>query len=95
MKGDESYAGARSFFRLQKAVQEVLGYKYVIPTHQGRAAENILFGTILKEGDIIPFNMPFDTTAQHVELNGGEVKECVSDIAYDPQAIDPSKGMLI
>jgi len=92
MKGDESYAGARSFFRLQKAVQEVLGYKYVIPTHQGRAAENILFGTIVKEGDIIPFNMPFDTTAQHVELNGGEVKECVSDIAYDPKVIDPFKG---
>jgi len=64
----------------------------VIPTHQGRAAENILFGTIVKEGDIIPFNMPFDTTAQHVELNGGEVKECVSDIAYDPKVIDPFKG---
>jgi tryptophanase len=92
MKGDESYAGARSFFRLQKAIQEVLGYKYVIPTHQGRAAENILFGTILREGDIIPFNMPFDTTAQHIGLNGGEVKDCVADIAYDPQAIDPFKG---
>ena len=92
MKGDESYAGSKSSKHLNKAVEEVLGFKYVIPTHQGRGAENILFGTIIKEGDRIPFNMPFDTTAGHIKVNGAQCVECAADIAYEPQTIHPFKG---
>jgi tryptophanase len=62
MMGDESYAGARSWFNFTKAVQDIMGFEYVVPTHQGRPAENFLFRTLMKKGDIIPFNMPFDST---------------------------------
>ncbi len=92
MMGDESYAGARSFFRLKEAVEKILGFKYVIPTHQGRAAENYLFRVLIKPGDIIPFNMPFDTTGAHVADKGGTAVECVADVAYDPKAEVPFKG---
>jgi len=92
IKGDEAYAGSRSFQHLQKAVEEVLGFQYVIPTHQGRAAENILFSEVIKEGDVIPFNQAFDTTAAHVRRNGAEDVDCVADVAYDSQAFHPFKG---
>ncbi len=92
MMGDESYAGARSFFRLKEAVEGILGFKYVIPTHQGRAAENYLFRVLIKPGNIIPFNMPFDTTGSHVADKGGTAIECVADVAYDPKAEVPFKG---
>jgi len=92
MKGDEAYACCNNFWNLEKAVKDVLGYNYVVPTHQGRAAENVLFGTLIKKGDIIPFNMPFDTTNAHVEFNGGKAVNCVSDIAYDIQDLHPFKG---
>ena len=77
MMGDESYAGCRSFFNFEKAVQDIFGYKYVVPTHQGRPAESFLFKTLIKEGDIIPFNMPFDSTGDHIRVNGAEAVECV------------------
>lgn len=92
MRGDEAYAGADSFFALKDAVREVLGFDFVIPVHQGRAAENVAFGTLLKKGDIIPFNMPFDTTRAHVFNMGAEPVDCVVDAAFDPASLQPFKG---
>lgn len=92
MRGDEAYAGADSFFVLKDAVREVLGFEFVIPAHQGRAAENVVFGTLLKKGDIIPFNMPFDTTRAHIFNMGAEPVDCVIDEAFDPASLHPFKG---
>lgn len=92
MRGDEAYAGADSFFALKDAVKEVLGFDFVIPTHQGRAAENVAFGTLLKKGDVIPFNMPFDTTRAHIFNMGAEPVDCVVDEAFDPASQNPFKG---
>ncbi|MBO8153432.1 tryptophanase [Thermovirga sp.] len=92
MCGDEAYAGADSFFALKNAVKEVLGFDYVIPTHQGRAAENVIFGTLVKKGDIVPFNMPFDTTRAHIFNNGATPVDCVIDEAFDPESDYPFKG---
>ena len=90
--GDESYAGADSFLRLKEAVAEVLGFPFVIPTHQGRAAENVLFGSLTKAGDCIPINMPFDTTRAHIMNMGAKAVPCVTDIAYDAALEAPFKG---
>jgi tryptophanase len=92
MRGDEAYAGADSFFALKDSVREVLGFEYVIPAHQGRAAENIAFGTLLKKGDIVPFNMPFDTTRAHIFNMGADPVDCVVDDAFDPSSDHPFKG---
>lgn len=92
MLGDESYAGSRNFYNLEKAVQDIIGYKYVIPTHQGRGAEQVLFPILVKAGQYILGNMHFDTTKAHIELAGGKAINLVNDIAYDTATPHPFKG---
>ncbi len=92
MLGDESYAGASSFHKLKSVIQEITGFEYVLPTHQGRAAENVLFSVLVKEGDIVPGNSHFDTTKGHIEFRKAEAIDCTCDIAGDTKAIHPFKG---
>ncbi|HSC27274.1 MAG TPA: beta-eliminating lyase-related protein, partial [Vicinamibacterales bacterium] len=92
MTGDESYAGSRSFARLKEAVRDVLGFEYVLPTHQGRPAEHFLFRTLVKPGQVVPFNAPFDSTEAHVTVAGGTAVACVADIGYQPHLEHPFKG---
>ncbi len=92
MMGDESYAGASSFFRLKEMITKLTGFEYVIPTHQGRAAENVLFSYLVKEGDIIPGNSHFDTTKGHIEGRKAFAADCTIDEARDTQLEIPFKG---
>ncbi|WP_188205602.1 tyrosine phenol-lyase [Alkalibacillus aidingensis] len=92
MVGDEAYAGSKSWYRLQEAVREVYGYKYVLPTHQGRGAENLLSQLKVKDGDYVPGNMYFTTTRAHQELNGGTFVDVIIDEAHDPNAELDFKG---
>lgn len=92
MVGDESYAGASSYFRLKEAILEISGFEYFLPTHQGRAAENVLFSTLVKEGDIVPGNAHFDTTKGHIEFRKARAVDCTVDEAADTTAILPFKG---
>jgi tyrosine phenol-lyase len=92
MMGDEAYAGSRNFYHLEKTVKEIYGYKYLIPTHQGRGAENILSKILIKKGDIIPGNMYFTTTRLHQELAGGKFEDIIIDEAHDPDNEFPFKG---
>lgn len=84
MTGDEAYAGSKSYFNMEKAIQEFYGYKYIIPTHQGRGAENLLSQILIKKGDIVPGNMYFTTTRLHQELAGGTFHDIIIDEAHDP-----------
>ena len=92
MIGDESYAGSRSFEKLKKTVQRITGYKYFLPTHQGRAAENVLFSALVKEGDVVPGNTHFDTTKGHIEFRKAHAIDCTIDEAFDTSIYHPFKG---
>lgn len=92
MVGDESFAGSRSFFRLQDTVRNIFGYPHVIPVHQARAAEHLLFGALVNSGDVVPGNMFFDTTRANVEHRGGRAVDLVIREAFDPYCDHPFKG---
>jgi len=92
MEGDESYAGSRSFDRFRNSVQDIVRYKHVIPTHQGRAAERILFGTACKKGDVVPNNTHFDTTRANVEFVGAEAVDLLIPEGRQPSLQHPFKG---
>ena len=92
MTGDESYAGSASFFRLKEVITSLTGFEYVIPTHQGRAAENVLFSHLVKAGSIVPGNSHFDTTKGHIESRKATAVDCTIDEAKDTQLEIPFKG---
>ncbi len=92
MLGDESYAGASSYFKMKEAIREILGFNHFLPTHQGRAAENVLFSVLVKEGDIVPGNSHFDTTKGHIEFRKAKAVDCTIGEAFDTTLIHPFKG---
>ena len=92
MMGDESYAGSASFFQLKETITKITGFEYVIPTHQGRAAENVLFSHLVKAGDIVPGNSHFDTTKGHIESRKAFAIDCTVDEAKNTQLEVPFKG---
>ncbi|MBI9041890.1 tryptophanase [Lutibacter sp.] len=92
MIGDESYAGSSSFLKLKKTVKKITGFKYFLPTHQGRAAENVLFSALVKEGDVVPGNSHFDTTKGHIEFRKASAIDCTIDEAFDTSVVHPFKG---
>lgn len=92
MLGDEAYAGSKNFYNLEARVQQYYGYKHLVPTHQGRGAENIISKILIKPGDYIPGNMYFTTTRLHQELAGGTFVDVIIDEAHDPMNMHPFKG---
>ena len=92
MVGDESYAGASSFYNMKDSITRITGFDYVLPTHQGRAAENVLFSCLVKEGDVCPGNSHFDTTKGHIESRRAIALDCTIDEAQDTQLEIPFKG---
>ncbi|SDR30206.1 tryptophanase [Natronobacterium texcoconense] len=94
VRGDEAYAGSRSFDELESAVADVMGFDHVVPAHQGRGAENVLYGTLLEDGDVVPNNTHFDTTRAHVANQGADPVDCPVAEAHDPSSMEPFKGNL-
>lgn len=94
MLGDESYAGASSYYKLKSAIKDLLGFDHFLPTHQGRAAENVLFSVLVKEGNVVPGNSHFDTTKGHIEFRKAEAFDCTIDEAFDTTIDHPFKGNL-
>ncbi|MFP4471201.1 MAG: tryptophanase [Bacteroidales bacterium] len=94
MLGDESYAGASSYYKMKAAIREITGFEYFLPTHQGRAAENVLFSTLIKEGDMVPGNSHFDTTKGHIEFRKATAIDCTIDEAFNTTLDHPFKGNL-
>src|SRR5256714_10598719 len=92
MQGDESYAGSRSFFRFRDVVRDLTGYKHIIPAHQGRAAERILFHSALKPGDVVINNIHFDTTRANIEVEAAEARDLVIAEGWQPALLHPFKG---
>ncbi len=92
MLGDEAYAGSRNFYHLEAALQKYYGYKYVVPTHQGRGAEHLISQIAIKKGQYVPGNMYFTTTRLHQELAGGIFVDVILDEAHDPNSLHPFKG---
>jgi tyrosine phenol-lyase len=92
MLGDEAYSGSENFYHLEEVVREYYGYKYLVPTHQGRGAENLMSQILIKDGDYIPGNMYFTTTRLHQELAGGTFVDVIIDEAHDPDSDYPFKG---
>lgn len=92
MIGDESYAGSKSFKKLKRTVKKITGFKYFLPTHQGRAAENVLFSALIKEGDVVPGNSHFDTTKGHIEFRKATAIDCSIDEAFDTSSLHLFKG---
>lgn len=92
MMGDEAYAGAKSFFKMEQAVQDIYGFKHMVPTHQGRGAEHLISRILIRPGHYVPGNMYFTTTRVHQELQGGTFVDIIVDDAHDPQSRNPFKG---
>ncbi len=92
MNGDESYAGSKSYYQLKETVKSVFGFDFFLPTHQGRAAENVLFSAMVKEGDLVPGNSHFDTTKGHIEFRKAHAIDCTIDEANDTHSYHPFKG---
>jgi len=92
MMGDEAYAGSENYYHLEAAIQEFYGYKYLVPTHQGRGAEHLMSQIMIREGDYIPGNMYFTTTRLHQEIAGGNFVDVIVDEAHDPDSTHPFKG---
>lgn len=92
MQGDEAYAGAKSFYRMEEAVREIYGFAHMVPTHQGRGAEHLISRILIRPGHVIPGNMYFTTTRAHQEMQGGRFVDVVIDEAHDPSAEHPFKG---
>jgi len=92
MTGDESYAGSSSYFNLKNSINKIFGFEHFLPTHQGRAAENVLFSVLVKDGDVIPGNSHFDTTKGHIEFRNARAVDCTIDEAFDTESMHPFKG---